>query len=166
MRHVFCERKGSGWKRLEEDIRKGGNVSKNMEKGTSENKWWEAKYKIRLVNIKHLITGPEGNSYLFNYFFEGNKINCLPRGQSFKSDLSYIAGYFEAGSSLNLAVTAVRGSLRWAFADSSALLPSDVIDFAMLPAQRFWREKVWLLDFMWQFRLRFPLLLIHAHHLV
>ena len=53
MRLVFCERKGSGWKRLEEDIRKGGNVNKNMEKGTPENKWWEAKYKIGLVNIKH-----------------------------------------------------------------------------------------------------------------
>ena len=80
-----------------------------MEKGTPENKWWEAKYKIGLVNIKHLITGPEGNSYLFNYFFEGNKINCFPRDQSFKNDLSYIAGYFEAGNSLNLAVTAVFG---------------------------------------------------------
>ena len=29
-----------------------------------------------------------------------------------------------------------------AFAGNSALLPSDVIDFAMLPAQRFWREIV------------------------
>ena len=29
-----------------------------------------------------------------------------------------------------------------------ALLPSDVIDFAMLPAQRFWRETVSLLDIM------------------
>ena len=28
----------------------------------------------------------------------------------------------------------------------SALLPSDVIDFAMLPAKRFWRETVSLLD--------------------
>ena len=31
---------------------------------------------------------------------------------------------------------------------NSALLPSDVIDFAMLPAQRFWLEIVLLLDFM------------------
>ena len=32
---------------------------------------------------------------------------------------------------------------RWStFAGNSALLPSDVIDFAMSPAQRFWRETV------------------------
>ena len=30
----------------------------------------------------------------------------------------------------------------------TTLLPSDVIDFAMLPAQRFWRETVSLLDVM------------------
>ena len=32
------------------------------------------------------------------------------------------------------------------FAGNSALLPSDVIDLAMLLAQRLWREKVSLLD--------------------
>ena len=37
---------------------------------------------------------------------------------------------------------------RQSFAGYSALLPSDVIDFAMLPAQRFWRETVSLLDVM------------------
>ena len=31
---------------------------------------------------------------------------------------------------------------------ASALLPSDVIDFAILLAQRFWRETVSLLDVM------------------
>ena len=31
---------------------------------------------------------------------------------------------------------------RSTFVGYSALLPSDVIDFAMLPAQRFWRETV------------------------
>ena len=45
-----------------------------------------------------------------------------------------------AGNSLNLAVTAVAGN--------SALLPSDVIDFAVLPVNRFWRETVSLLDVM------------------
>ena len=35
------------------------------------------------------------------------------------------------------------------FAVNSTLLPSDVIDFAMLPAQRFWQEKASLLDVMW-----------------
>ena len=34
------------------------------------------------------------------------------------------------------------------FAVNSTLLPSDVIDFAMLPAQRFWQEKASLLDVM------------------
>ena len=38
---------------------------------------------------------------------------------------------------------------RSTFAGNSALLPSDVIDFALLPAQRFWRETVSLLDVMW-----------------
>ena len=37
---------------------------------------------------------------------------------------------------------------RSAFAGNSALLPFDVIDFAMLPAQRFWRGTVSLLDVM------------------
>ena len=37
---------------------------------------------------------------------------------------------------------------RSTFTGSSALLPSDVIDFAMLPAQRFWWETVSLLDIM------------------
>ena len=36
-----------------------------------------------------------------------------------------------------------------AFADNWALLPSDVIDFAMLPAQRIWREIVPMSDVMW-----------------
>ena len=31
---------------------------------------------------------------------------------------------------------------RLSFAGNSALLPSDVIDFVMLPALRFWRETV------------------------
>ena len=34
------------------------------------------------------------------------------------------------------------------FVGNSALLPSDVIDFAILLAQRFWRETVSLLDVM------------------
>ena len=54
--------------------------------------------------------------------------------------ICYIAENFEAGNSLNLAVTANQPST---FAGNIALLPSDVIDFfAMLPAQKFWRETV------------------------
>ena len=38
---------------------------------------------------------------------------------------------------------------RWStFAGDSALLPPDVIDFSMLPTQRFWRGAVLLLDVM------------------
>ena len=57
----------------------------------------------------------------------------------------YIAGNFEAGNTLNLAVFASRRST---FVGNSAQLPSDVIDFAMLPAQTFWQETVSLLDVM------------------
>ena len=38
------------------------------------------------------------------------------------------------------------GGCQLTFAGNSALLPSDVIDFAMFPAQRFWQETVLLLD--------------------
>ena len=48
----------------------------------------------------------------------------------FPDNLNVSRGSFLAGSSLNLAVTAVGRS----FAGNSALLPSDVIDFATLPA--------------------------------
>ena len=41
------------------------------------------------------------------------------------------------------------GVRRSTFAGNSRLLSSDVIVFAMLPAQRFWRETVLLLDVMW-----------------
>ena len=50
--------------------------------------------------------------------------------------ICYIGGNFEAGNSLNLAVI---GGCRSTFDD---------IDFATLPAQRFWRETVSLIDVM------------------
>ena len=40
------------------------------------------------------------------------------------------------------------GGRRSTFAGNSALLTSDVIDFATLPEARFWRETVSLLDVM------------------
>ena len=43
----------------------------------------------------------------------------------------------------------LNGGRRSTCASNSALLPSNAIDFAMLSAQRFWRETVSLLDFMW-----------------
>ena len=47
-------------------------------------------------------------------------------------------GNFDAGNSINLAVTAIVGQ----HSRGIVQLPSDVIDFAMLPDQRFWRETV------------------------
>ena len=83
------------------------------------------------------MTSTEGNSYLYNLQFvskeyllweiqrfEGNKINCFPRNQSL-SDLSY-----------NVALSTFTGN--------SALLLADVIDCAVLPAQRFWQEKIFI----------------------
>ena len=60
--------------------------------------------------------------------FEGNKINCFPRDQSL-SDLFYSQRIHQKTQCEN-------GDRRSTFAGNSALLPSDVIDFAMLPAQR------------------------------
>ena len=57
--------------------------------------------------------------------FEGSEINCFLRDQSSNN----------------------RGC-RSIFAGNKALLPTDVIDFAMLPAQRFWQETVSLLAVM------------------
>ena len=61
--------------------------------------------------------------------FEENKINCFPRDQSL-SDLSYSQRRHQKTQCEN-------GGRRSTFAGNSALLLSDVIDFAMLPAQRF-----------------------------
>ena len=49
-----------------------------------------------------------------------------------------------AGNSWNLAVTAVVSQH-----SRVAKLPSEVIDFAMLPAQRFWQQTVLLFAVMW-----------------
>ena len=62
--------------------------------------------------------------------FERNKINCFPRDQSL-SDLLY-----SQRRHLDNADEVGQPS----FAANSALLLSDVIDFAMLPAQRYWME--------------------------
>ena len=72
-----------------------------------------------------------------------NSVFNLPHGQVkvFGGNSNYRstvinAANFEGGNSLNLAVTAS------SVTGNSALLLSDVRDFAMLPAQRFWRETV------------------------
>ena len=55
-------------------------------------------------------------------------MNCFPRDQSL-SDLLYSAKRKKCNGNNN-------GSRRSTFAGNSALLPSDVTDFALLPAQR------------------------------
>ena len=70
--------------------------------------------------------------------YKGNKINCCPRDQSL-SDLLY---------SWKFTKPSCDGSRWLTFAGNSVLLPSDFIEFAMLPTLRFWQETVSLLDFM------------------
>ena len=65
-------------------------------------------------------------------FFE--KCFNVSRGEAERNiEIRYIAGNFETENSLNLAVTAVIGQ------HYSAVVASDIIDFAMLPAQSFRR---------------------------
>ena len=91
--------------------------------------------------------------------FEGNEINCFPRDQSLtdllystmknelrrrenkisvlmtlKNALQTVKLYHHA--TFNHALITCSNGRRSTFAGNSALLPSDVIDFAMLPAQR------------------------------
>ena len=69
-----------------------------------------------------------------------NKMNCFPRDQSL-SDLLYSTKRKTCNGNNN-------DGRRSTFADNSALLPSDVIDFALLPAQRLLAGTVLLLDVM------------------
>ena len=59
--------------------------------------------------------------------------------------ICYITGNFEAGNSLKFAVVALVSQYLQVRVQ---VLPSDVIDFAMLVTQGFWREIVSLLDVM------------------
>ena len=59
--------------------------------------------------------------------------------------ICYITGNFEAGNSLNFAVVALVSQYLQVRVQ---VLPSDVIDFAMLATQGFWQEIVSLLDVM------------------
>ena len=64
--------------------------------------------------------------------FEGNKINCFPRDQSL-SDLVYSWKFL----TWKFIKPRCNGGCRSTLAGNSALLPPDVIDFAMLSAQIF-----------------------------
>ena len=59
--------------------------------------------------------------------------------------ICYITGNFEAGNSLNFVVVALVSQYLQVRVQ---VLPSDVIDFAMLATQGFWREIVSLLHVM------------------
>ena len=59
--------------------------------------------------------------------------------------ICYITGNFEAGNSLNFVVVALVSQYLQVRVQ---VLPSDVIDFAMLATQGFWREIVSLFDVM------------------
>ena len=67
--------------------------------------------------------------------FEGNKMNCFLRDQS-SSGLSYRWKFW----SWKVIKPRLNGSCQPTFMFNSALLPSDVVDFAILPAQRFCKE--------------------------
>ena len=95
------------------------------------------------------MTGPSGNSWFcfprISMFpevkprFEGNKMSCFPRDQSL-GDLLYSWKFVKPRCN----------GRRWStFTGNSALLPSDVIDFAMLTTLKFWRETVSFLGVMW-----------------
>ena len=84
-----------------------------------------------LFDNKDLMTGSEGNSPA-----SGNKINCFPWDQSV-SNLLY---------SWKFITPRCNGGRRSTISHSNILL--DFLDFAMLPAKRFWRERVPLLDVM------------------
>ena len=115
--------------------------------------------------IKHLMTGPEGNSEFcfprISMFpetksretlrFEGNKIQCSPRDQSL-SDLSDFL-YSKAIESNwwktnNHDIDKRRATAVNISRVTVNCLPFDVIVFAMLPAHGIWREIVSLLDVM------------------
>ena len=76
--------------------------------------------------------------------FDGNKINCFPRNQSLSDLLLYSWKFW----SWKFIKPHCNGGRRSTFTGNSAPLPSDVIDFAMLPPRRFWQETVSLLNVM------------------
>ena len=96
---------------------------------------------MEIEHNKHLMTGPEGISMFqsqsrISMFpsagprgrFSGNKMNGFPRDQSL-SGLLYSTKRKTCNGNSN-------GGRRSTFAGNSALLSSDVIDFALLPAER------------------------------
>ena len=114
-----------------------------------------------MINIKHLMTGPEGNSEFcfprISMFpemksretlrFEGNKIHCSPRDQSL-SDLLYSKTKQKQNLKTALRFQRSRATAVNISRVTVNCFPFDVIVFAMLPAHGIWRETVSLLDVM------------------
>ena len=76
--------------------------------------------------------------------FKGNKVNLFSRNQSL-SDLLYSWKFWSS----KFIKPHSHGGNGSTFTGNISLLPSDVIDFAKLPAQIFWWETFSLLDVMW-----------------
>ena len=104
--------------------------------------FWYVLIKVKVKFTRHYF------QYIWQLIalrFEGNKINCYSRDQSL-SDLIYSA---RRKTFFRVRIYGNKSCERSTFVGNSVLLPSDVIDFAMLPAHSFWRETVSLLDVMW-----------------
>ena len=74
---------------------------------------------------------------------EGNKLNCFPKDQSL-SDFLY--GPWRTKNLFWVQMYENKSPKQSTFTGNIALLPSDIMDFALLPAQRFWQETASLLD--------------------
>ena len=78
---------------------------------------------------------------------EGNSLFCFPRISVFP-EVPSDQSLSDLLCSWKFIKPHCNGGRRSTFAGNSALLPSDVTDLAMCPAQRFWRGTVSLLDVM------------------
>ena len=116
-----------------------------------------SKKKKQLTLLKMYVTsilcGPRADLWPF-YWFLCKRFSLYIK-VGYRNDrffLPYKSLYFDCYATMPMLADAHISSLGYLCLKSlivhSALLPSDVIDFAMLPAQRFWRETVSLLDVM------------------
>ena len=109
---------------------------------------WKASKPLARNALLKTVNSVSRDSQWKTLRFEENKINCFRRDQSLciLSDLLYSWKLW----SWKFIKPRCNGGRRWTFKGNSAfVILSDVIDFAMLPTQSFWRETVLLLDVMW-----------------
>ena len=79
------------------------------------------------------------------FWSQSSGIDAYYDAQHYSSDLLYRWKFW----SWKFIKPGSNGGRRSTFADNGPLLPSDVIDFAILPAERLWRETVSLLGVLW-----------------